>query len=392
MPSFAARLARTHPHRHSVRTLAAMLLAGCITTAPHARAQSVPPRLSSQQFWSLVTELSEPGGYFRSDNFLSNETTFQHVVPELRQRFAAGGVYLGVGPEQNFTYIVTMRPRLAFIFDIRRQNMIQHLLYKALAELSPTRVEFLSRLFSRPRPAGLGAATSPESLFAAFTAAAPDSARFRANVRAALRRLVNVHRFRLTTEDSLSLAFVYDAFFTAGPMINYSYRASRPLGFGRMPTYAELMTETDLAGAQHSFLATEANYRVLREMQERNLIIPIVGDFAGPRAIRAVGDWLRARHATVSVFYTSNVEQYLFRQGDDWSHFFENVATLPFDGNSVFIRAVFNGPIVYQMAPTQSGRSWPRSVTTLSSIQETLRAVREGRVTNYMEAVQVNAP
>ena len=366
-----------------------MLLAGCITSAPHASAQSIPTRLSDQQFWSLMTELSEPGGYFRSDNFLSNETTFQHVIPELQDRFGTGGVYLGVGPEQNFTYIVAMRPRIAFIFDIRRQNMIQHLLYKALIEMSPTRADFLARLFSRPRPSGLAEATSPDSLFVAFESADADSALFRANLKAVLARLVDQHQFRLTTEDSLSLAFVYDAFFAAGPLINYSFRAGRPMGFGRMPAYAELMAETDLAGVQRSYLANEANYRALRELQQRNLIVPLVGDFAGPKAIRAVGDWLRERHATVSAFYTSNVEQYLFRQGDDWNRFFQNVSTLPLDTNSVFVRAVFNGPFVYQLAPMQSGRSWPRSVTLLASIGETLRAVKEGRVSSYMEAVQI---
>ena len=63
-------------------------------------------------------------------------------------------MYLGVGPEQNFTYIVALRPKLAFIVDIRRGNMNEHLLYKAFIELSADRADFLSRLFARPRPAG----------------------------------------------------------------------------------------------------------------------------------------------------------------------------------------------------------------------------------------------
>ena len=60
--------------------------------------------------------------------------------------------YVGVGPDQNFTYIAALKPRIAFIVDIRRQNMLLHLMYKALIEMSPTREEFLSRLFSRPMP------------------------------------------------------------------------------------------------------------------------------------------------------------------------------------------------------------------------------------------------
>src|SRR5205085_4518908 len=51
-----------------------------------------------------------------------------------------------------FTYIAKIRPRIAFIVDIRRQAMIQHLMYKALFHLSPTRTDFLSRLLSKPLP------------------------------------------------------------------------------------------------------------------------------------------------------------------------------------------------------------------------------------------------
>src|SRR5262245_44635837 len=113
-------------------------------------AEDLPPQLSDEAFWKLVTDFSEPGGSFPSDNFVSNERSFQHILPELKARVKPGGVYLGVGPEQNFTYIVALRPRIAFIFDIRRQNMIQMLMYKALLETSADRREFLSRLFSRP--------------------------------------------------------------------------------------------------------------------------------------------------------------------------------------------------------------------------------------------------
>jgi hypothetical protein len=44
---------------------------------------------------------------------------------------------------------------MAFIVDIRRGNMLELLLYKALFEISNDRAEFLSRLFSRPMPAAL---------------------------------------------------------------------------------------------------------------------------------------------------------------------------------------------------------------------------------------------
>src|SRR5262249_35147021 len=67
-------------------------------------AESLPARLSGDAFSRGVLDLSEEGGYFRYENFLSNELGFQHVIPTLRETTSVGGVYIGVGPEQNFTY------------------------------------------------------------------------------------------------------------------------------------------------------------------------------------------------------------------------------------------------------------------------------------------------
>jgi hypothetical protein len=91
-------------------------------------AKSVPAELNDREFWRLVDDFSEPNGYFRSDNLLSNENAFQHVIPTLQTSLPAEGVYLGVGPEQNFTYIAALRPKIAFIVDIRRGNMNLQLL------------------------------------------------------------------------------------------------------------------------------------------------------------------------------------------------------------------------------------------------------------------------
>src|ERR1051326_4306449 len=144
--------------------------AACIARPISLGAQSFPPKLSDAESWKLVTDFSEANGYFRSDNFVSNETTYQWVIPDLQRTTRPGGVYLGVGPDQNFTYLVALKPKIAFIFDIRRQNTLLHLMYKALLEQSTDRADFLSRLFSRPRPARLDTATSAESLFAAYQA------------------------------------------------------------------------------------------------------------------------------------------------------------------------------------------------------------------------------
>jgi hypothetical protein len=370
-------------------TLIAMFGGVSLSLGSRVNPPSIPERISDDMFWRMVSDYSEPGGFFRSDNFVSNEITFQYVLPELARMTKPGGVYMGVGPDQNFTYIVAMQPRIAFIVDIRRQNMLHHLLYKSLIELSADRGEFLSRLFSRPRPAGLDANAGPAALFQAYANAAPDSALFSKNLAAVKEQLVGRHKFGLTNDDLRTIEYVYFAFFTAGPELTYSFtmpgRGASMMFYGRrMPTYAELMMENDGLGAQRSYLATEENYRTLRELERNNLIVPLVGDFAGDKAIRSVGQYVREHGATVTAFYTSNVEQYLF-QSDDWRKFFANVATLPVDTGSTFIRAVFN---YTAMAQSQSGTPGPRSRTMLASIVDQVQAFTEGRIQQYYDVIQ----
>ena len=111
-----------------------------------------------------------------------------------------------------------------------------------------------------------------------------------------------------------------------------------------MPTYADLMLDKDANGRHQSFLASEQTFQVVKQLQAENLLIPIVGDFAGRTAVRAVGRYLRSRGVPVTAFYVSNVEQYLFGDNDAWRRFYVNVAILPYDGKSLFIRSVLNPP------------------------------------------------
>lgn len=350
-----------------------------------SRTDALPNRLSDQEFWRMVSEDSERGGYFRSDNFLSNEAGYQHIIPALKGIVQNGGVYVGVGPEQNFTYIVAFEPKMAFIVDIRRQNMLEHLMYKALMELSADRADFLSRLFSRARPSGLDSDSSPESLFDAYDAAPSNGPLFARNVRTVLDHLIKIHGFKLSGEDERRLEYVYRAFFELGPEISYVFLDARAAGLG-MPTYSELMTETDGRGRNWSFLATEDQFRSVQRLQKANLIVPLVGDFAGDRAIRAIGRYLKQHSATVSVFYTSNVEQYLFQQGDDWKRFYANVASLPIDANSSFIRYVlnswgfgFNNPSLRR-----------RSQTVWCPVHDVVNAVNSDRINSYYDVVELS--
>jgi hypothetical protein len=307
-------------------------------------AGTVPVRLSDQEFWTLASDSSEPDGAFHSENLVSNEARFQAVIPELVRTVTPGRVYLGVGPEQNFSYIAASRPAMAFIVDIRRGNLDLHLIYKALFELSADRVEFVSRLFSRKRPPGLTATSSVNDIFDAFAKAPPAQALYDHNLKAIENQLAAKHGFPLSSVDRQGIEFVYSSVFQSGPELRYELNNGAG-GFGRgtgFPTYADLMTATDDTGRNRSYLATEDSFRFLKDLEARNLIVPVVGNFGGPKALRAVAAYLKKIGATVSAFYVSNVEQYL-RQDGIWGNFCTNVAALPLDRTSTFIRSVRNG-------------------------------------------------
>lgn len=308
----------------------------------HAAADTLPARISDQDFWKLINELSEDNGYFRSDNLLSNEIWFQTVIPDLLTRTRPGGVYLGVGPEQNFTYIAALKPKIVFITDVRRGNLHTQLMYKALFELSADRADFMSRLFTKKRPDGLTAQTSAHDLQQAYWALpSSDEAAYKANLQAIHDLLTKKHGLPLPKEDLDGIEYVYHNFYYWGPPITYNSSTSAGGNRSSMVDYATLMEATDNAGLARSYLANEENYRFLKELEEKNLIVPLVGNFGGAKALRAVGTYLKGHAATVTAFYLSNVEQYLAQDGI-WNAFCRNVAALPLDSSSTFIRTAQN--------------------------------------------------
>jgi hypothetical protein len=319
-------------------------------------AAPVPQRLTDEQFWKMATEFSEPDGEFRSDNLLSNETTFQYVIPSVLSIAKQDRVYLGVGPEQNFTYIAALKPSMAFIIDIRHGNFDVHLLYKALFELSKDRVDFVSRLFSRKRPSALNAKASPEEIFSAIQNYAGNQELYEQNLKDVENQLMKKHGFPLTTGDREGIAWALSNYYMFGPQISYGSSLSNGVAppaivgattmarFGNnMATYQTLMIADDGRGLNHGYLASEENFNFIKDLESRNLVIPVVGDFAGNKAIRAVGQYLKSVDGMVSAFYLSNVEQFLVDAGT-WDNFCRSVDSLPHDESSVFIRSGRGGP------------------------------------------------
>jgi hypothetical protein len=304
--------------------------------------------LSDEEFWDVSTAFSEPPGAFaHSENLVSNETHYVHVIRMLGPK---GGVYIGVGPEQNFSYIARLRPEMAFIVDIRQENRNLHLMYKALFELSADRADFISRLFSRERPADVGPQTAVQDLFTAYATVTPAARLHEANVRLIRERLLDTHGFPLSTDDLAWIEYTFKAFYSDGPDIHYG--RSRPRD-APGPSYRVLMTATDVKGGSHSYLATEERFAFVKDLHARNMIVPIVGDFAGPSAIRRVGDYIRQHEGIVNAFYGSNVEVYLNRERT--GAFCGSLATLPYDSRSWFIGSKEMQPLASKLKSCPRG-------------------------------------
>lgn len=353
-----------------------------------SRLHTVPAQLADTTFWRLVTELSEPAGWFRSENFVSNEMQWQHVIAPVRDMVPSGHAYLGVGPEQNFTYLATLEPSIAFIVDIRRQNLALHLLYKAYFELADTRADFLSLLFARPRPPGLDSTTTVAALLDAFERTVPDSTLFRETWQRVRHHLTATHGFAVKAEDLASMQRVDTAFVMAGPAINYSFVPGMGETFARsrsMPTFSALMRQDDGVGQNRGFLGSEVAYQAVRRLQQRNLVVPVTGDFAGGHALQAVGRWLREHDSTVGTFYLSNVEQYLFEDNDVWPRFYANVGELPLDSTSTFIRSVTN-------RWTRNVYAGPLMTQRTAPMARTVSEFREGRVRWYGDVIAITRP
>lgn len=340
--------------------------------APEAPAPApLPPALSAAPptepptaFRDLVNGMSEPDAEFFSDNYVSNETSYLQVAGVLARASLPGGAYLGVGPEQNFTYIALSRPSVAFIVDIRRGNMLLHLLYKSIFDEATSRAHFLALLVGRPYEAAgdPGAAAGIEAVIAHAERRPPDEATFAASHARQIERIESAYGVRLDANDKKTLELTHRAFFRGQLDLRFELHEKNGRTY---PPLRELLAATDPSGDRLGFLAAEGSFRFVQRMEREHRIVPLVGDFAGDRAMPAVAAYLQDRKIPVSAFYVSNVEQYLL-EPKIWAKWMRNVSAMPIDDErSLFIRCYLD-----------QGRRHPRQMkghrtaTVLSRIAE----------------------
>jgi hypothetical protein len=312
--------------------------------------QGLEPARASTRFAAEVERLSEAEGAFDTDNLISNERSYVDVIPALLSAGAHGGVYIGVGPDQNFSYIARVRPTTAYIIDVRRDNLLLHLLFKALFATSRSRTEYATRLTGRAPPAHGDDWTnaSIEQIVAHIDSAPPD-AQWARHGRQELERTIESFGVPLSRGDLDTIARFHDEFIEAGLSLRFRSHGRAPRIY--YPTLRELLLATDASGRPWNYLASEDDFQFVRSLQARDALIPVVGNVSGLHAMRAIGTTIAARGERVSAFYISNVESYLFRDGQ-YITFVDNIRRLPRDRRTVMIRSIFGGAAsVSEVAP-----------------------------------------
>jgi hypothetical protein len=315
--------------------------------------RGLAPARAASGFASEIERLSEPEGSFDTDNLISNERGYLQIIPALVSGGVSGGAYIGVGPDQNFSYVARIRPTIAYIIDIRRDNLLLHLFFKALFARSTTRVEYLCRLTGRAPPRDLGGwRRSTIAQITAYVDAQPAAPARAGEIETA----VIAFGVRLSRADLETIQRFHRTFIDAGLGLQFQSFGRPPQPY--YPTFRDLLLATDAGGRTWNYLASEDDFQFVKALQARDAVIPVVGNVAGTHAMRAIAETIAGRGGRVSAFYVSNVESYLYRDGQ-FARFVENVGRLPHDAHSVIIRSIFGG------AGTSTSVVEPMSAQTL---------------------------
>jgi len=368
-----------------IALIAGIVLAGTTFFGPTpARTTARAQFVADSSFAGLVARLSEPNGYFDSDNIITNEVSYLHVASQLEKAGTRGGVYIGVGPDQNFSYVALIRPQIAFMLDIRRDNLLEHLLFKSLFALSRNRLEYLCLLLGKPVPADVDRWTGrPIADVMAYLEKTPTDS----TVAAATKRASNerIARFGVPLDahdreviDRYRGQFVFEGLDTRYSSLGRNNRSN-------YPSFGQLILETDRNGRQRGYLADENAFQIVRAMQLNDKIVPVVGNVAGDKALKAIGQYANERRLRVSAFYISNVEQYLMNRDGGFEAYAQNVKGLPRDSTSVIIRSYFG----------RMGMQHPLYVSTFGNLSTSIveridtfaRAHTAGELSNYTQLV-----
>ncbi|MEO7275349.1 MAG: hypothetical protein ABIX28_16910 [Vicinamibacterales bacterium] len=354
----------------SIRRLAVAIAIAAVSVCGSS-AQA--PATSAATFGGVIAALSEPNGYFDTDNLISNEQSYLTVLADIERAGLRGGAYIGVGPDQNFSYIAAARPSVAFIVDVRRDNLLLHLLFKALFALSRTRIEYLSMLCGRAAPADIDPwrNKSIDALSTYVDQAAVPQATAIDELRARVTSTIATFGVTLSDADRQTIDRFHRRFIDAALSLRFQSYGRGPQS--SYPTLRDLLLAVDGGNRQQNYLASEDGFQFLKGLQAHDRVIPLVGNLTGPTALVGIGRWLREHDEQLALFYASNVEFYLFREGS-FDRFVANLSHIPHGERALMIRSVFGygGGSVSQTQP----------------VPDLLEGVARGRYRDYWQLVR----
>jgi hypothetical protein len=379
--------ARSAQRRVTKRIGVLALIAVAIAIGPWSNRASTQSPASpgsssgSSSLASLVDRLSEPNGDFDTDNLISNESSYLHVMPALEQGGVSGGVYIGVGPDQNFSYIARIRPNAAFIIDIRRDNLLLHLLFKAIFAAARNRMEYLSILTGRPAPDRLDTwrDASIEKIIAYLDMAEPATTAWNGADLERLHASIKSTGIPVSAADFATIDRFRRAFVQSG--LGLQFQSTGRPARDYYPTYRDLLLETDRRGRKLCYLASEDDFQFVKSLEARDGLVPVVGNLSGPRALAGIGQEIARRGEKVSAFYVSNIENYLFRDGT-FPRFVDNVKKLPRSDKSVIIRSLFGGMSLPESVPGYY------STSAIQTINEFVANCGTSRCRSYYELLR----
>jgi hypothetical protein len=335
-------------------------------SAPLSTANGLLFPSRDRRFDQIVRALSEPNAGPGADNLMTNEDSFTRIVDTIDRKVTPGETYIGVGPDQNFTYIAHARPMLAFIVDYRRRNLLLHLYHQALFALSKDRAAYLSRLTARRPDPMPGEDATAEALVSAYKQVPMNRALLDATTDEVARTLQPLN----LVEDAEWADLATIGAKLAGPGMN-----ARFLALPAYPTLARLIVSGD------HMLASEPLYRQMRARQLTQRIIPVVGDLAGAAAMPTLAAWLRAHGLQVAMIYLSDVEFFLLRDGK-FAPFLENLQRIPWAEGAMLARSTSMKLDHRERVADDVG------TTILRPVQPFLREARAGRIRNVDDLFQ----
>ncbi len=273
------------------------------------------------------------------NNYLvSNELGHQNVIPGVQQYINYNGVYIGVGPDQNYTYIAATRPSFAFIVDNRKENQLLHYLFKACFELASSRQEYLSILFSKPLKIN-DRLLSLHDMVHYFSQIEGEMNYFNKNWDL-LSKKIRKYRTNLSDNDLDQIYSIYGDFFKYHLLLRTRNNLTSWQGWP-YPTYRDFLLTTDQAGCSWNFLNDDMRFQWLKAMQRNNRIIPIVGDLTGGKTLRTIAEFATKKGIPITTIYISNAEQLIFQE-QLFDQYMSNIKNLPKNSSSLMIRTVVN--------------------------------------------------